>query len=101
MQSHEGVLRFFPCWPREMDARFGTLRARGAFLVSAELKSGMVDNVHIVSEKGRDCMVQNPWPCNEVAVMRNGRKAETVAGERFSLKTSSGENIGLVPIQPQ
>lgn len=101
MQSHEGVLRFFPCWPREMDARFGTLRARGAFLVSAELKSGMVANVQIVSEKGRDCMVQNPWPCNEVAVMRNGRKAETVAGERFSLKTSSGENIGLVPIQPQ
>ena len=27
LQSHEGVLRLFPCWPHEMDARFGTLRA--------------------------------------------------------------------------
>ena len=62
MQSHEGVIRFFPCWPMDQDARFGTLRARGAFLVSAELKDGVVRGVKIVSEKGRDCTVLNPWP---------------------------------------
>ena len=53
LQSHEGVLRFFPCWPKDQDARFGSLRGVGAFLVSAELKNGTVAGVKIVSEKGR------------------------------------------------
>jgi alpha-L-fucosidase 2 len=97
LQSHEGVLRFFPCWPREMDARFGTLRARGAFLVSAELKDGLVGQVRIVSEKGRDCTVQNPWPGRQVNLVRNGKKAEAVRGDRFTLKTAVSEIIDLSP----
>jgi alpha-L-fucosidase 2 len=95
MQSHEGVIRFFPCWPKNPDARFGTLRARGAFLVSAELKGGEVRNVRILSEKGRDLMVQNPWPGRNVRVVRNGQPAETVGGERFALKTFAGEEINM------
>ncbi len=95
LQSHEGVLRLFPCWPRELDARFGTLRAVGAFLVSAELKSGVVSGVRISSEKGRPCTVVNPWPDRKVQVIRNGQKAETVAGERFTLQTSTHEAIEI------
>jgi len=57
LQSHEGVIRFFPCWPKDQDARFGTLRARGAFLVSAELKNGIVSGVNVTSEKGGDCAI--------------------------------------------
>ncbi len=93
LQSHEGVIRFFPCWPRELDARFGTLRARGAFLVSAELKGGAVAGVTIVSEKGRDCTVQNPWPGRKVKL--SGR--EVLTGERFTFKTKPGATIALVP----
>jgi hypothetical protein len=52
LESHEGVLRLFPCWPKDQDARFGTLRACGAFLVSAELKGGSIGGVKIASEKG-------------------------------------------------
>ena len=56
LQSYDGTLRLFPCWPGDQDARFGTLRARGAFLVSAELESrGRIGGVKIMSEKGRDC----------------------------------------------
>jgi hypothetical protein len=99
-QSHEGVLRLFPCWPRELDARFGTLRARGAFLVSAELKGGVAGDVKILSEKGRDCVVQNPWPGKSVAVVRNGAKAETLDGERWSLKTKPGEVLVLARAAP-
>lgn len=95
MQSHEGVIRLFPCWPKNLDARFGTLRARGAFLVSAELKGGEVRNVRILSEKARDLTVQNPWPGNNVRIVRNGKPAETVGGGRFALQTSAGENINL------
>lgn len=97
LQSHEKVLRFFPVWPKDKDARFGTLRAVGAFLVSSALKDGRVQHVTIVSEKGRDCTVQNPWPDKAVTLSRNDRKAETLNGKRFTFKTAKGERIGLVP----
>src|SRR5262249_50967951 len=37
LQSYQGVLRVFPNWPRNRDARFGQLRAYGAFLVTSEI----------------------------------------------------------------
>jgi hypothetical protein len=95
MQSHAGVIRFFPCWPKDQDARFGTLRANGAFLVSAEQKGGIVSGVTITSEKGCDCTLQNPWPDKSVRIIRNGKPAETVSGPRFTLKTTIKETIAL------
>ncbi len=93
LQSHEGVIRLFPCWPRELDARFGTLRAVGAFLVSAVLKKEVISGVTLVSEKGRDCTLVNPWPGRDVLVVRNGKEAETLSGGRFMVKTSVGETL--------
>jgi len=95
LQSHDGVIRLFPCWPREMDARFGTLRTVGAFLISAELRSGVASGVKITSEKGRACTILNPWPGRKVQVIRNGTKAETVSGDRFTLNTSVNEDVQL------
>ena len=95
LQSHQDVLRLFPCWPKEKDAKFGTLRAYGAFLVSAEQKDGVVSGVTILSEKGRDCTLVNPWPDKDVTLVRNGQAAETLNGERFTFKTTTGEMIGL------
>ena len=97
LQSHEGVLRLFPVWPRDRAARFGRLRAVGAFLVSGELKDGVVRRVTITSEKGRDCTVQNPWPGRSVTLHRNDRKAETLEGARFSFETRVGERLALIP----
>jgi alpha-L-fucosidase 2 len=97
LQSHEGVIRLFPCWPREMDARFGTLRAVGAFLVSAELKSGIISGVRFSSERGRPCTIANPWPGREVQVIRNGTTGETAAGDRFTLQTAVNEVVQLIP----
>ena len=97
MQSHEDVLRLFPVWPTNSDARFWDLRAYGAFLVSAELKGGVIGEVRIVSEKGRDCTLVNPWVGGEVQVVRNGKPAESVKGERFTLKTIPTEVIEIKP----
>lgn len=94
-QSYDGVLRFFPCWPRAQDARYGTLRAAGAFLVSAELRGGTISGVHITSEKGHPCTVQNPWPDKTIRVARNDRAAETLTGQRVSFPTTAGETITL------
>ena len=101
MQSHEGVVRFFPNWTAACgDARFGTLRAVGAFLISGEFNNGAVAGTRIVSEKGRDCTVQNPWPGKPVMVTRNGLPAEVVGGTRFTLSTASGEVLALAPAAP-
>jgi len=97
LQSHEKVLRLFPCWPKDTPARFGSLRAVGAFLVSSELKGGQVQYVTIHSEAGRPCTVANPWPGRKVFLLRDGKKAETLAGERFTFKTRPGERIELRP----
>ena len=58
MQSHEGIIRLFPCWDKTSDASFRNLRADGAFLVSAELKGGVVTSLAIKSLRGRKCTVQ-------------------------------------------
>ena len=97
--SHGHVLRVFANWPREQDARFGNIRAWGAFLVSSELKGGKVQHVRIVSERGRECRIVNPWPGGRVAVLRGGRRAETVDGERITLKTAVGETLELRPAE--
>ena len=95
LQSHEGFLRLFPCWPKDRPARFDGLRAYGAFLVSAELTGGDVQSIRISSEKGRPCTVLNPW-AGAVQVLRNGTKRETVSGERLRLATAPGERIELL-----
>jgi hypothetical protein len=58
LQSHEGVLRFFPVWEKNKDAEFFQLRSYGAFLVSAKMVSGSVKDAVVFSEKGRNCSVQ-------------------------------------------
>lgn len=58
MQSHQGVIRLFPCWNKKDDASFENLRADGAFLISAELKNGEVISLGIKSLKGRNCIVK-------------------------------------------
>ena len=95
--SHKGVLRLFPVWPKDKDARFATLRAWGAFLVSAELKGGVVRDVEIHSEKGRVCTVVNPWPGRSVTVTHGDGKTETISGARFAIPTQTGENLRIDP----
>ncbi len=97
LQSHEGFLRLFPCWPNDRPARFDGLRAYGAFLVSAERAGGEVKSVRITSEKGQPCTILNPW-AGAVQVLRNGVKCETFSGERFALPTAPGESIELLKI---
>jgi hypothetical protein len=95
--SHRQVLRLFPVWPKDKDARFWNLRAEGAFLVSSALKGGVVQYVKIHSEKGRDCTLLNPWSGKSVDVYRDGKKVETLKGERVVLKTQAGVVVMLGP----
>jgi len=102
LQSHEGVLRFFPVWPQDKPARFANLRAYGAFLVSAALQDSTVADVKILSEKGLPCTVQNPWAGKRIQIIRNGKRAEilgeTKQGDRFTFLTAPNEIIEMQPV---
>jgi hypothetical protein len=54
--------------------------------------------VKITSEKGRNCILVNPWPGKKIMLLRNGKKGETGSGERITFKTSTGETIEIKPI---
>ena len=97
LQTHDGVMRLFPVWPREQPARFGRLRTHGAFLVSSELRNGEVRSLLIESEKGRDCTLQNPWPGQDLVLQRNGQTTEKLTGERVQFKTTAGERVVVRP----
>jgi hypothetical protein len=95
--GHQDVLRVFQAWPKEMDAAFENLRAEGAFLVSSHLRGGVVEYLRIVSERGRKCTIENPWPGRQVTVIRGDGKTETVTGARFTLETKVDERLRLIP----
>ena len=97
LQGHAGVLRVFPVWPRDRPARFGRLRAPGAFLVSSELREGEVKTLTLESEAGRECALRNPWPGREVGLTRDGRVAENLQGELLRFSTRVGERLSLSP----
>ena len=97
LQSYQGVLRVFPDWPKDRDARVGELRAYGAFLISSEIVRGEVKSLLIESEKGRVCTLQNPWPGRRLALARDGGNAERLHGATVTFKTSAGERISVKP----
>ena len=61
MQSVGDIIRVFPCWPKEQNAKFTNLRAQGGFLVSAEQMDGKVKKLKITSTVGGTLRVLNPW----------------------------------------
>lgn len=72
LQSYDNVIRLFPNWEMADNASFSTLRAQGAFLVSASTSHGEVDNVTITSERGNECRLYTPWPGKDVTVSSDG-----------------------------
>ena len=93
MQSYDGAIRLYPNWDVKTDAGFSTLRAVGAFLVSSSLKDGRIEYVRILSEKGRDCTLHNPYGDGVVKLSRSNGKTETLSGKKLTFKTTPGEEI--------
>ena len=61
LQSLGGTLYVFAATPPELDASFHSLRAPGAFLVSAEQRGGQVAYVIVQSLAGRRARVASPF----------------------------------------
>lgn len=91
------VIRLFNI-PKGQNASFKDIRAWGAFLISARLDNGLVSDVKIKSEKGKPVTIVNPWSDKKVLLIRNGKKAELLSGDRISFETKVNELIELKSI---
>lgn len=96
--SAGNVIRLFSVFPKDQNASFNNLRTWGAFLVSAKLNDGIINQVKIKSEKGMPCTIINPWPNKKVLLVRNGKKAETLEGDRITFPTNLNETIEVIQI---
>jgi hypothetical protein len=101
LQSYNGVLRLFPNWSRANgSARFETLRAVGAFLVSASYDGKVASNVRLFSERGTTVKLVNPWPNSQIKVTRvkdNQPATVSVKGEVVQFPTQAGERYRIEP----
>ncbi len=95
LQSYHGKIHLFPNWPAEKDAEFSSLRAVGAFLVSASIKKGKVGWIEIKSEAGSLLKLILPWKDGCQIISQSGKRQtkETL----LLMKTQPGENIRLEP----
>ena len=91
LQSWDGAIKVFPLWPKKVRAKFTTLRAEGAFLVSAEWNDGEVASLSITSEKGRPCRVESPWGADVSVAEKDG----TAGGTPVEFSVESGHIIGF------
>lgn len=98
LQSQGGVIRIFPAYPFELgDAAFFSLRARGAFLVSAEARDGKPAYAIIRSLRGNDCRFMNVF--GEKVRVRDLETGETVGFEEADgdivFKTTEGHEYAV------
>jgi alpha-L-fucosidase 2 len=97
LQSYSGTIRVFPAIPASWkDVSFKTLRAEGAFLVSAERRSGATERIEIIAEKGGLLRLENPFPeSSHVGILA---PADTVTedGRDLIVKTVPGQRVSFV-----
>lgn len=95
LQHELGVLRVFPDWPKDMDASFTNLRAKGAFLVSSQQHDGRVTFIDIQAQHGGTLVVQSPWRSQPVRV--DGHKIATDKNGQLTLNFVSSTHHHLEP----
>lgn len=98
MQSYTGTIRLFPNTRNLGPARFRNLRAAGAFLVSASFDGKTVSHVSLLSEKGKEVRLANPWKGASVRVKRQRDGRSTPVREEKGVlvfATDPGETYSI------
>lgn len=105
--SHGGIVKVFPNWPEDRDARFSRLRVDGGFLISSEYNAKVkkIACVRVESTAGGPIVLGLPWDGG--AVVRNGRGEEIPVKtgnsggdwkeETLSFRTTAGECYEILP----
>lgn len=98
MQTIDSALVLFPAMPTDTDdVSFTTLRATGAFLISARWQHAHVSSpVRVVSMAGAPLVLAKPWP--KVCVHKRGAGAGS--GEWAAVATVDEAGRGLPDVDP-
>jgi alpha-L-fucosidase 2 len=97
LQSYSGAINIFPAIPANLkNVSFTTLRAEGAFLVSAERRDGLTRNVKIMAEKGGICRLENPFPDSGFKVEGILNNNIQIKDNELNIQMSPGEQVTLV-----
>ena len=104
LQSNDDIVRIFPAWPKDKNAEFSNLRARGGFLVSASQKNGAITNFTVESTVGGELKLVSPWdsigvkyPNGSVVILKQDSigvvQVNTTRGEKlvFVKESNPGE----------
>jgi alpha-L-fucosidase 2 len=95
LQSYDGVLRVFPAYPSDRNGRF-TLHAEGGFVVSSEIKSGLVQWICIKSLLGNTCNLDLPW-ANGVVLSGSKKSGQKISRVGPEIKTKVNQVIMILP----
>jgi len=91
LQSHDDVIEVFPAIPAAWrEASFNHFRAEGAFVISAKKENGNVKSITIVSEKGGELDLKNPFE-----KFRTDNTDYKLIGEVIKIQTKPGQRIVL------
>jgi hypothetical protein len=82
-------------WPRKWDVSF-KLQAEGGFLISSAMKGGTIRFVEILSQRGGECRIRNPWPTDDATLFCMGRKTNVLKGGLLTFPTEAGQTYLLV-----
>lgn len=95
LQSHDGIIRIAPAFPSTRSCRF-TLHATGGFIVSAEVKSGVIQWMAIESKLGNKCKIQLPWRSS--SINSGTRKIKySFSGDIAEFMTKPGQIVIITP----
>ena len=95
LQSYEGVIRIVPAFSTKKTCRF-TLHSVGGFVVSSEVKNGIVQWISVKSQLGNTCKLELPWQ-NSVVYSGNVEISSTIIKNVIEIKTKPGEIITILP----
>jgi hypothetical protein len=96
LQGLNGIIRFFPAWPAEIDASFTNLRTEGGFLVTAEMKNGKVGKIIIQSTAGEKLTFLNVMDSDPIVKVNNRPvQVKNIGNGLYSLETEVNDNIEI------
>ena len=96
LQSYSGTVRVFPAIPTSWkDVSFNTLRAEGAFLVSAERREGLTRRVEIIAETKGMCRLENPFARSQFKVEGIAKEQVQEADNELHIRMSPGKRVVL------
>jgi len=94
LQTRNGVIEIFPAIPGSWkNVSFKTLRAEGAFLISAEKENGVPSQVSITAEQGGNLKIKKPF---KTFYITNLQKKYTLENEILEIGLKKGETITIM-----